>query len=74
MKWLIYIGHENAVVNADQSSAPHLNGEPRTAARVTRLQLGRARIVIQHQQSAHCTTWNHRIIKKKKKLTNQSIK
>lgn len=70
MKWFIYIGHENAVVNADQSSAPHLNGEPRTAARVTRLQLGRARIVIQHQQSAHCTTWNHRIIKKK---INQSI-
>ena len=43
-----YVGHEDAVVNAHQTAAPHLNGETGGAARIAGLQLGRARLVVQH--------------------------
>ena len=54
-----YVGHEDAVVDADESAAPHLDGEARASARVTRLQLGRARVVVQHQESPHRATCRH---------------
>ncbi len=47
------VGHEDGVVDADQSAAAQLDGEARSAARITRLQFGRTRFVVEDQQRPH---------------------